>query len=308
MGILNRVKNYISNPCIRFIYNNKLGLNGWMSDEQFFRRYYRIAMGKELNLDNPVTYNEKLQWLKLYDRNPLYTRLVDKAEVKAYVADKIGSEYIIPTIGVYERFDDIDFDSLPDRFVIKVTHDSGGVVICDDKSKFDLVTARKTINRALKNDYYKSWREWPYKDVKHRIIVEQYLEDSNTKDLRDYKFFAFDGEVKALFVATERQSHDSETKFDFFDVNFNHLDFINGHPNADIMPKRPEKLEKMVELAAVLSVGMPHVRVDLYEVDGRIYFGELTYAHWSGFVPFEPEEWDYTFGSYIKLPEEKRLG
>lgn len=299
-SMINKIKNYITNPCIRFMYNNKLGLYRNMSDEEFYKKYYRISMGMELNLENPQTYNEKIQWLKLYDRKDLYTQLVDKAEVKRYVADIIGEEYIIPTLGVYDKFEDIDFSTLPDRFVIKVTHDSGGVVICHNKEEFDIEGARKVINKALKRDYYKDWHEWPYKNVPHRIIIEEYIEIPGTRDLPDYKFFAFDGEVKALFIATERQDHNNETKFDFFDTDFNHLDFTNGHPNADVLPAKPEHFDEMLEIAAKLSVGMPHVRVDLYEANGKVYFGELTFAHWSGFVPFNPPEWDYTFGSWIK--------
>jgi hypothetical protein len=260
-------------------------------------------MGKKLNLDNPITYNEKLQWLKLYDRNPGYTALVDKCEVKVKVAEIIGEEYIIPTIGVYEKFDDIDFDLLPNQFVIKCTHDSGGLVICRDKSKLDISAARNKINKFLKRKYYYQWREWPYKNVKPRIIVEQYMEDTSTRELRDYKFFCFGGVPKLIFIASDRQKAGEETKFDFFDMDFNHLPFTNGHPNAAVPPAKPAMFEKMKELAAKLSSGIPHVRVDFYEVDGRIYFGEMTFYHWSGMVPFDPEEWDYTLGSWITLPE-----
>lgn len=302
MKILRAINNYITNPKIRFMYNNKLGLYRKKDDNFFYEKYYRIALKKELNLDNPVTYNEKIQWLKKYDRNPLYTKLVDKYEVKAIVADMIGEEYIIPTLGVYNSFDEIDFSILPDRFVIKVTHDSGGVIICKDKNKLNIANARRVINKALKRDYYLDWHEWPYKDVPKRIIIEELLEDAESEDLRDYKFFAFDGEVKALFIASDRQSATEETKFDFYDENFEFLPFINGHPNSGMIMDKPKTFEKMKELAATLSEGIPHVRVDLYEVNGKIYFGELTFAHWSGFVPFEPEEWDYIFGSWIKLP------
>lgn len=301
--ILDRLKRYISDPQIRFSYNNKLKLYGNLSDEEFIRRYFKLSMGKELNLENPISYSEKIQWLKLYDRRDIYTSLVDKAEVKKYVADKIGREYIIPTLGVYEKFEDINFDELPNQFVMKVTHDSGGVIICKDKDTLDVDNAKKTLNKALKRDYYKAWREWPYKNVKRRIIIEEYMEDSSSNDLRDYKFFAFDGEVKALFIATERQNENEETRFDFFDEKFNHLDLKNGHPNALVCPTKPKCYDEMIQIASKLSEGFPHVRVDLYEVNGKVYFGEMTFAHWSGFMPFEPEEWDYTFGSWINLPE-----
>jgi len=300
--IIHQLHNYITDPCIRFMYNNKMGLYKKMDDRFFYEKYYQLSMGKFLDIDNPVTYNEKIQWLKLYDRNPLYTKLVDKYEVKSIVADKIGDDYIVPTLGIFNSFDEIDFSTLPNKFVIKVTHDSGGVIICKDKTKLDIAGARKTINKALKRDYYLDWHEWPYRDVPKRIIIEELLEEEGQDDLMDYKFFAFDGEVKALFIATDRQSSKEETKFDFYDDEFNHLPFVNGHPNSNRVIEKPLNFEKMKELASILSKGMPHVRVDLYEVNGRIYFGELTFAHWSGFVPFEPEEWDYTFGSWIKLP------
>ncbi len=275
----------------------------WMSDELYLKIGYWIKFKKKLNLENPQTYNEKLQWLKLYDRKPLYTKLVDKYEVKNIVAEKIGAEYIIPTLGVWEHFDEIDFDKLPNQFVLKCTHDSGGLIVVKDKSKLDKKAARKKIEYCLKHSFFWGMREWPYKDVKPRIIAEQYMEDTKTKELRDYKFFCFDGDVKALFIATERQKAGDETKFDFFDAEYNHLPFTNGHPNATILPEKPVQFELMKQLAAKLSKGMPQARIDFYEVDGKVYFGEVTYFHWSGLTPFVPEEWDYTFGSWIRLPK-----
>lgn len=281
----------------------KLLLISLMPDKLFLQWRYRRAFGKKIDFKNPKTFNEKLQWLKLYDRNPEYTTMVDKYAAKKYVADRIGEEYIIPTLGVWDRFEDIDFDKLPDQFVLKCTHDSGGLVICRDKSKFNISEARTKINNSLKCNFYYTGREWPYKNVKPRIIAEQYMEDATTSELRDYKFFCFDGVVKALFIASERQSKNDETKFDFFDEGFNHLPFTNGHPNAEIAPAKPICFEQMKQLASQLSVGIPHLRVDFYEVDGRIYFGELTFYHWSGLMPFKPEEWDYKFGSWIALPK-----
>lgn len=274
----------------------------WMSDEQYLKIGYWIKFKRKLNLDNPQTYNEKLQWLKLYDRKPLYTQLVDKYEVKNIVAEKIGEEYIIPTLGVWNHFDEIDFDKLPNQFVLKCTHDSGGLIVVKDKSKLDKNAARKKIEYCLKHSFFWGMREWPYKNVKPRIIAEQYMEDTKTKELRDYKFFCFDGDVKALFIATERQKAGDETKFDFFDAEYNHLPFTNGHPNANTLPEKPVQFELMKQLAAKLSKGMPQARIDFYEVDGKVYFGEVTFFHWSGLTPFVPEEWDYKFGSWIKLP------
>lgn len=280
----------------------KLNFSKFLSDEAYLKFGYRAKFGKKLNLNDPKTFNEKLQWLKLYDRKPEYTTMVDKYAVKDYVADKIGEEYIIPTLGVWDKFDDIDFDKLSEQFVLKCTHDSGGLAICRDKSSFDQKAAKKKIEKSLKYNYYKNGgREWPYKNVPPRIIAEQYMEDEKTHELRDYKFFCFDGEVKALFIASERYSNE-ETKFDFFDADFNHLPFTNGHPNAKVLPEKPENFEEMKELAAKLSKGIPQARIDFYEVNGKTYFGEITFFHWSGLKPFDPEEWDYKFGEWIKLP------
>ncbi len=282
----------------------KRGVLNFLSDKSFVKLLYRAGIGKKLNLDNPQTYNEKLQWLKLNDRRDIYTTMVDKYEVRKYVADRIGEEYLIELAGgPYNSFDEIDFDALPSRFVLKCTHDSGGVVICKDKSTFDKEKAKEKINKHLKRNFFYAGREWPYKNVKPRIIAEKYMEDEQTEELRDYKFFSFDGEPKAIFIATERQSAQGETKFDFFDMDFNHLDIRNGHPNAEKYPACPENFEKMKELASVLSKGFPHIRVDFYEVNGKIYFGELTLSHWSGAVAFEPECWDKTFGEWVKLPK-----
>ncbi len=299
----NKIIGLIKNPKLLFNILGNRGFFKWMDDETYLRILYRVKMNKKLNLDNPQTFNEKLQWLKLYDRNPQYTIMVDKYEVKKYVADIIGEEYVIPTLGVWNRFEDINFSSLPEQFVLKCTHDSGGIAICRDKNTFDFDSARKKIQKSLKKNFYWSQREWPYKNVKPRIIAEKYMEDSRSHDLRDYKFFCFDGVVKALFIATDRQDSGSETKFDFFDSEFKHLPLTNGHPNADVTPSKPETFEKMKELAEKLSRKIPQLRVDFYEVDGKVYFGELTFSHWSGLMPFSPEKWDKKFGEWINLPE-----
>ena len=228
--------------------------------------------------------------------------MVDKYEAKKYISEIVGDGFVIPTLGVWEHFDDINFDELPNQFVLKCTHDSGGLIICKDKLTLDISSARNKIETCLKNNYYWHGREWPYKNVRPRIIAEPYMEDSATHELRDYKFFAFDGVPRALFIASERQASKKETKFDFFDMNYKLLPFTNGHPHADVAPKKPETFEKMKELAAILSKGFPSLRVDFYEVDGRVYVGELTFSHWSGLTPFEPEEWDRIFGDWITLP------
>ena len=281
--------------CARGFYNR------W-SDERVIKKKFKLKFGYDLDLENPQTFNEKLQWLKLYDRKPEYSLMVDKYEAKKLAADKIGEEYLIPTLGVWESFDDIDFSKLPEKFVLKCTHDSGSIVICKNKAAFDVDAARKKLSKAMKRNYYYGEREWPYKSLKPRIIAEEFMVDGKTEELRDYKFFCFNGEAKMLFIATGRQSGE-EVKFDFFDMDFNHLPIKNGHPNATTPPEKPETFEQMKEIAAKLSEGIPQVRVDLYEINGRIYFGELTFAHFGGFVKIEPKEWDEKMGKWVLLPQ-----
>lgn len=273
-----------------------------IDDVRYLKMIYFFCFWKKLNLDNPKTYNEKLQWLKINDRKDIYTTMVDKYEVKKYVSNIIGEEYIIPTLGVWDNFDDIDFSLLPDKFVLKCTHDSGGLVICRDKKKFDIKKARDKINKTLKRNYYYLGREWPYKNVKPRIIAEEYIVDKNN-ELNDYKYFCFSGHPKMLFIASDRGI---DTRFDFYDMNFRHLPFINGHPNSDKVINRPVNFNKMRELASILSRDIPQVRVDFYDVDGKIYFGEMTFFHFSGFVPFEPGKWDKKIGEWLVLPKKNK--
>lgn len=299
----NTLKKWMNNPW-------KIGISfarrGWLNalpDKQYLSILYRANFKKRIDWKNPKTFNEKLQWLKLYDRKPIYCEMVDKYAAKQFVAEKIGSEYVVPALaGPWDNFDEIDFDALPDRFVLKTTHDSGGVFICKDKKTMDYAAAKTLMQKHLRRNYYLTHREWPYKNVKPRIFAEEYLSGAD-KDLKDYKFFCFNGVPKLMFIASERQSENNETKFDFFDMEFNHLPIINGHPNAKKAPARPEHFEQMKQLSSVLSQGVPHVRVDFYECDGRLYFGELTFSHWGGFVPFEPSQWDDILGSWIELPE-----
>lgn len=278
---------------------------GWKANvpaPAFLKRMYHICMGRELDLENPLTYTEKLQWLKLYDHRPEYATLVDKFAVKEYVAKKIGQEYVIPLLGVWDRAEDIDFDSLPEQFVLKTTHDSGSYVVCKDKSKLDIPAARKRMAKFLKRKYYNHNREWPYKNVPPRIIAEAYMEDRQFGELRDYKFFTFGGEPKVLYIAQGR-GRGEPTVADFFDMDFNHLPFTIDHDTAEVPPEKPRCFEEMKRLAAILSAGTPQLRVDFYEVDGRVYFGEMTFFHCSGMEAFHPEEWDRKFGDWVTLPE-----
>ena len=274
----------------------------WLGDKSYLKLAFRAKMGYPLNLKNPITFSEKLQWLKLYDRNPLYTTLVDKYAVRRYIADKIGEEYLIPLVGgPWNSAEEIDFDALPEQFVLKCNHNSGGVIICRDKSSFDRAAAVKRLEEDLKKNYYLEGREWPYKNVKPCIIAEKYMEDENG-ELRDYKFFCFNGAAKMMFIASNRGSEQEETKFDFYDEKGTHLPFTNGHPNAAVLPELPVHMDDMLKLAETLSANMPQARIDFYEVGSQIYFGEITFFHWSGMKPFNPPEWDKTIGAWLELP------
>lgn len=275
------------------------------SDKLYLTLLFRCKMGYWMDWKNPKTFNEKLQWLKLYDRNPKYSKLVDKYSVKEYVANIIGEEYIIPTLGVWDTPEEIDWNSLPNKFVLKTTHGGGGggVIICKNKSILNKSNAIAKLKSSFNGCIYKSLREWPYKNVSRKVIAESYLEDSVTEELRDYKFFCFNGEVKFLFVATGRQKYE-EPYFNFFDADYNALDFQQGHPRSTVLPSKPQCFDEMKIIASKLSKGLTQVRIDLYEVDGKIYFGEITFFHFAGVVPFNPVEWDYKFGEMIKLPFE----
>ena len=275
------------------------GFLNWMKDETYLKIAYWCKMGKKLDLKNPMTYNEKLQWLKLNDRNPDYIKLVDKYEVKKIIKKTIGEEYLIPLLGIWDNVDDINFDKLPNQFVLKCTHDSGGIVICRDKNKLDIKKTKKSLKKSFKHNYFWGQREWIYKNIKPRIIAEKYMVDESKRELKDYKFFCFNGEVKAMFVATDRGI---DTRFDFFDLDFNHLPFMQHYPNANKSINKPKGFEEMVELAKALSKGIPHVRVDFYDINGKVYFGEMTFFHFSGWEKFEPSKYDEIFGSWLKIP------
>lgn len=274
----------------------------WLPDSIYLKLLFRFKMGKPLNLKNPKTFNEKLQWLKLYNRKPEYTTLVDKYAVKQYIANIIGEEHIIPTLGVWDKFDDIDFSSLPDQFVLKTTHGGGGggVVICRDKQSFDKATAKRKLESSMKSDIYKSLREWPYKNVKKRIIAEKFMTDSKG-ELNDYKFTCTNGNAHNVMICCDRGS--GETKFYFFDNKWNLLRLNKRGkeaPDNFSLPK-PKNLENMFNIAQKLSMNLPYSRIDLYNVDGEIYFGEITFYPASGFDRNLLEETDVLFGNYITI-------
>ncbi len=298
ISVLKRINNRLSDPktiLIRVLYF----LSPLFNDKLYLKLLFRLKMDQNLNLKNPQTYNEKLNWLKIYYRNPLMCTLADKYEVKDFVRKTIGEEFVIKNYGVWNSFDEINLDLLPNQFVLKTTHDSGGVVICRDKETFNFKKTKEKLENHLKRNLYHNYREWPYKNLKPRIIAEEYLVDESGTELKDYKFFCFNGEVKALFIATDRQSGDA--KFDFYDQNFNHLDLIQFHKQSGKLLKKPQNFELMLSLSEKLGKGFPHVRVDFYNINGKILFGEYTFYHHGGVVPFTPNEWDYKFGSWIKL-------
>ena len=299
--------NWIKKTALDLLERKELFKRRILAPEDYIGKLFYARMGYPLDLENPRTYSEKLQWLKLYWHDPRLTRLVDKYAVKEYVGGRIGQQYVIPTIGVWDSPKDIDWESLPDQFVLKCTHDSGGIVICEDKSMFDIKQSLRCLSKSFKRNYYYMGYEWPYKNVTPRVIAEPYLKDNGTGELRDYKFFCFDGQVKALFVATDRNQPGVDVKFDFFDADYNHLPFRQGHENAASIPDRPARFDEMKGIASALSEGFPHVRVDLYEINGRVLFGELTFFHHGGWTRFDPPEWDYVFGEWLILPKKKVL-
>lgn len=301
---MNKILKYIKHPSNIIIYLSNKGFFKYIDDKKYLKIKYKLIMGKKIDLQNPQTFNEKLQWLKLYDRNHQYTQMVDKYEAKKYVASIIGEEYIIPTIGIYNSFDEIDFKKLPNKFVIKCTHDSGGLILCKNKEKLDIAKAKKKIDKCMKNNYYYKHREWPYKNVKPRIIIEEYLEDKIIKKMIDYKFFSFNGNPKIMYVSDN--SHTDNQHCCFYDMNYKKLDIKRkDYQEFEKEIKKPNNFEKMIEFSKILSKDIPHVRVDWYEINGKLYFGELTFFTCSGFIPFDPEEWDYKLGEMLKLPDKK---
>lgn len=276
----------------------------WLPDKMFLKVKFRLEMGCWPNLNDPRSFSEKLQWLKLYNRRPEYPKMVDKYTVKEYVREKLGDDYIIPTLGVWDRPEDIDWDMLPEKFVLKTTHSGGhtGVIICKNKSFFDINSAISKLKYSLKDNVYLQLREWPYKSVRPRIIAEQYVEpEVGKKDLLDYKLFCFNGEPKYCQVISGR---DSKMCVDFFDENWNHQSFHEpkDFPFADIEPAKPKQLDRMWKAAEILSKNIPFSRIDFYEVNNSVYFGEITFFPTSGMGGFDPEEWDCIFGSWISLP------
>ena len=271
-----------------------------VGDKPFLKMQYKAVMGRKLNLKDPKTFNEKLQWLKLYDRNPLYTTLVDKVDAKEYVTKVIGTHCIIPTLGVWDRVEDIEWDNLPDQFVLKCTHDSGSVVICRDKSTFDKEKAIKKLKKKLKSNLFWLSREWPYKNLKPRIIAEEFLSEL-AEGIIDYKFFCFSGEPRFLYVSQGLENHEtariSYVSLDWEQEPFRRTDF----KTFEVLPPRPQNFDQMIEYSKKLSNSLPFMRVDFYEVKGKVYFSEMTFYPGAGLTEFAPDGWDEKIGDMIDL-------
>ena len=277
-----------------------------LSDKTYLKIMYFYHMKKRLNFENVTTFNEKLQWLKLHDRKEIYTTMVDKYEVKKYVADLIGGEHVVPTYGIYESYNEIDFDVLPNQFVLKVTHYGGsrGVFIIKDKNTINYSNIENEIEKLLKENLYNYSREWPYKNVKPRIIIEKYMKNEDEEELKDYKLFCFNGKPKIILVCSERFSSSNMCET-WFDEDWNLMDIIEGNHRVDKNIKPPQSFKKMKYLASQLSKNIPFVRIDFYEVNSKIYFGEMTFFPASGFEKFEPKEWDKKLGEMIDLEKIK---
>lgn len=290
--IIKKVKSIL----IRILYK----VSPLLPSKLYLKLLFPLKVGYKLNFQNPKTYNEKLQWLKLNYINPIFPLYVDKYEFKQVIKEMFGEEYVVKNYGVWESFDEIDFDKLPEKFVLKTTHDQGGVVICHNKSNFDKKNAEKKLNNHLKRNLYYILREWPYKNIKPRIIAEEYIENTEKK-LYDYKIYCFNGEPKLVFVASDRNSIE-DSIFDFYDLEFNHLDIKRSNTRqSEVKHNKPKGFEKMLAFSSKLSQGLPHVRIDFYNIEGKIYFGEFTLFTGGGLKPFYPIEWDYKLGEWINL-------
>ena len=276
-----------------------------LPDKEYLELQYLLRIGKELNIRKPKTFNEKLQWLKLYDRNPLYNRMTDKVEAKEYVAGVIGEQYIIPTLGIWDTFEEVDFEYLPDQFVLKCTHDSGSASVIFNRSKMDLQSLKVKYERALHTNHYDFGREWVYRDIKPRIIAEKYIGSMNNNgdDLVDYKLMCFNGKVRCSFTCTERFSGVDGLKVTFYDTDWKRMPFERHYASDEKDVPKPACYDEMVRLAERLAKDIPFARIDFYEVDNHPYFGEITLYPGSGFEEFTPSEWDRKLGDWLELPK-----
>lgn len=308
-----KILNNLKDSDRRFLNLAQLGLYNWMPDKMYLKRMGKARLGYALHLDPPRTFNEKIQWLKLYDRRPEYTVMVDKYRVKDYVAKRIGRQYIIPTIGVWDKPEDIDFESLPEKFVLKCNHNSGkGMCICTDKKTLDLEKARRELSEGLKQNYYLPSREWPYKNVKRKIIAEVFLEDPGRAVPEDYKVYCFNGKPKYIVVFHNRFVKGAKLSESVYDTDWVKQDISldNHFAVSDREVSKPECLDELLYICRKLAKGYVQMRLDFYIIRGRIYFGEITLSTAGGFQPMIPEEMDWILGKQLKLkrPAKKRKG
>lgn len=305
--IMSKIRTFIENPQYFITSPASKGWLNWVPDSLYLKVLYRVIMGRKLNLKNPKEYNEKLQWLKLNDRKPEYSTMVDKYEVRGYIEDLLGDKYLIPCLGIYDSVDDIDIDALPDRFVLKCTHDSGSVEICKDKRSFDIEGARHRLSQAMKRNYYATYREWPYKSVKPRIIAEGYLEGDGG-DLKDYKVMCFNGEAKIIEVHENRFVEGKVHTQTFYDREWGIVPLTQVETvTVDRPSERPRQLEEILRLSELIAKNMYHARIDWYIEGDKIYFGEITFFDGSGFESFSTPEMERMLGDMINLPEKWKV-
>lgn len=290
-------------PRLVILYLLESGLAKRMPDALYLKIQYYLTIGKRLDLAHPRGFNEKLQWLKLHDRDPRYVAVVDKYEAKTYISETVGEGYAVPALGVWERWEDIDFAALPEKFVLKCTHDSGSTVLCGGKAAWDARAAEKKIGRCLKRNYYYENREWPYKMISPRILCEMLLEDDAGREIVDYKFMCFNGQVKCAFVCLNRNSPGGLNVI-FYDTGWNRMPFERHYPSGNLAVAKPKNYDLMVELAEKLARGMPFARVDFYEVNEKVYVGEITLYPGGGVEEFTPERYDRVLGDWLRLPAE----
>ncbi|MDD6250787.1 MAG: ATP-grasp fold amidoligase family protein [Bacillales bacterium] len=299
---LNKIIKFIFDKDYRFITLGNYGFYKRMNDSVYLKKRYKALTGKKLNMDRPKTFNEKLQWLKVNDRKEYYSKMVDKYDAKEYVKEICPSINVIKTIGIYDHFDDINLDSLPDKFVIKCTHNSNCLIICRDKSKFDGVYAKKQLEKGLKDNFYTAGREWPYKNLRRRIIVEEYMEDDSGEGLMDYKFYCFNGVPKFLYISKGLENH-ATAAISFVTLNWQFAPYERSdYKPFEKLPKQPACFEQMIQIAKILSKEMPFLRVDLYEINNKVYFSELTFYPCAGAMPFKNDDHDLELGNMIHLP------
>ena len=276
----------------------------WWKDETYVQILHWLRIGKKMDLKNPKTYNEKCNWMKLHYHHPLFTKMVDKYEAKKIVAEKIGEEHVVKCYGVWNHFDEIDFNKLPKQFVLKCTHDSGSVCVVKDKETMDKDAIRMKMEKGLKRYYFLQERGWPYKDVKPRILAEEYIPSLGKPESIEWKLSCFDGEVKfstrcggIAHQALKLRSNDH------YDRSWNRMEWYAYYEPTDQDYPKPPFIEELIKYSEQLSQGIPYLRVDWYVVDNKIFFGEFTFYTWAGFCKFIPEEWNNTLGNWITLPE-----